>query len=220
MDAIECIVTRKSIRKFLPGPVPKEILREVIAAALRSPSYLNTQPWEAVVVSGAKKDALAEMLAGLIERDAPVSSDLPKPGPWPAVNDARIKDNAAKRAQALGQNNSAPDFRKQVRIANSRFYGAPHGIFLYQDTTLPPWSLMDIGGFAQTLMLAAHAKGLGAVPQGYLTEYSPEVKAFLGIPESKRLVLGMSIGYPDLSAPAAKYQSPRASVDEIVRWVE
>ncbi len=55
MDAIECITTRKSIRGFKPDRVPKEVLMEVLNIAKWSPSYKNTQPWECVIISGAKK---------------------------------------------------------------------------------------------------------------------------------------------------------------------
>lgn len=55
MEAIECIKTRMSIRKFRHCPVPKNILTEIINTAQWSPSYKNSQPWEVVIVSGEKK---------------------------------------------------------------------------------------------------------------------------------------------------------------------
>jgi len=220
MDAIECILTRKSIRKFRPEPVPKDLLLDVVSAAMRAPSYKNSQPWEVVIVSGGKKDELSRILVDLIETDTPIRADIPPPASWPEENAARIKDNAQKRSLALGLQPGGPDAAKKGRIANSRFYGAPHGLFLFQDSSLTAWSILDMGAFAQSLMLAANAKGLGTVPQGFLIDYSAEVKRFLGIPESKRLLLGMSIGYPDLSDKAATYVSPRCDIREIVKWVE
>lgn len=58
------------------------------------------------------------------------------------------------------------------------------------------------------------------VPQAFLTDYSDEVKEFLGLPESKRLVLGMSIGYPDPAAPAGSYRTDRVEAAGIVKWIE
>ena len=84
MDAIECIKTRMSIRKFKPEPVPKEVLLEVIHVAKWSPSYKNTQPWEAVIISGDKKEALSKMLIGLLENGTKLRPDLPAPESWPA----------------------------------------------------------------------------------------------------------------------------------------
>ena len=69
-------------------------------------------------------------------------------------------------------------------------------------------------------MLAANAHGLGTVPQAFLTDYSLEVKQFLGIPESKRLVLGISIGYPDTENVINAYRTTRVETEKILRWVE
>jgi nitroreductase len=92
-------------------------------------------------------------------------------------------------------------------------------MFLFQDSSLPTWSIFDMGLFAQSLMLVAHAYGLGTVPQAFVTDYAADVKQFLGIPESKRLVLGISIGYPDLESPVNKFRTDRIETDEIVRFL-
>ncbi len=108
----------------------------------------------------------------------------------------------------------------RAKKANFRFYNAPHGIFLYQDASLSQWSLFDLGIFAQTLMLAAHARGLGTVPQAFAVDYAAETKKFLAIPETKRLVLGMAIGYPDMDAPANSLRTDRVATEEILTWME
>jgi len=222
MEAIECILTRNSVRKFKPDVVQKKTLTDLLEAAMRSPSYRNSQPWSAVVVSGEKKDALSRLLVDLIEKETPLRPDIPEPKSWPQEILERMKASGAKRTQTLGVGAalSPAETLKKSKLANSRYYGAPHVIFIYQDSALPLWSLFDIGCFAQTLMLAAKALGLGTVPQAYLTDYSPDVKNFLGIPDSKRLVLGISIGYPDVAEKAAVYRSDRLPLDEVVRWVE
>jgi nitroreductase len=84
---------------------------------------------------------------------------------------------------------------------------------------LPTWSIFDIGVFAQSLMLAANAHGLGTVPQAFLTDYAQHVKQFLGIPETKRLVLGISIGYPDLESQINKFRTDRVETDKILKFV-
>jgi nitroreductase len=217
MDAIECIKTRMSIRKFRPDPVPMQILQEVIDTAKWSPSYKNSQPWEVVIVSGDKKEALTKHLVELFERGEEPSPDLPQPRSWPPAVKARINALIKKRSQLTGKDMNAPEVRKKSKIANFQFYGAPHGFFLFQDSSLTDWSLFDMGLFSQSLMLAAHAHGLGTVPQAFLTDYARQVKKFLDIPESKRLVLGISIGYPDLESPVNRFRTDRISTDEIVR---
>ncbi|BCB96627.1 NADH dehydrogenase [Dissulfurispira thermophila] len=220
MDALECIKTRMSIRKFKPEPVSKEILMSVFDTARWSPSYKNTQPWEAVIVSGSKKDELSKHLIEVFERGEKPRPDIPEPQSWPSHIDIRIKELFKKRSERFGIDFSDPEVGKRSKIANFRFYGAPHGIFLFQDASLPLWSLFDIGLFTQSLMLAAHSYGLGTVPQAFLTDYSDVVKKFLGIPESKRLVLGISIGYPDVEDKANSFRTDRVDVNEIVKWIQ
>lgn len=220
MDALECIRTRTSIRRFRPDPVPKELLMSLIETALWSPSYKNSQPWEVAIVSGKKKEALTELLLELLEKGERPTPDLPEPQSWPEEIDRRIQDHLIKRSTFLGIDLTSPEASKKAKRANFKFYGAPHGIFLYQDSSLTEWSILDMGIFAQSLMLAAHAHGLGTVPQAFLTDYAREIKRFLGIPDSKRLVLGISIGYPDMSDRANSYRSTRVGVEEIAKWIE
>ena len=220
MDAIECIKTRMSIRKFKPEPVPKEVLLEVINVAKWSPSYKNSQPWEAVILSGDKKKALSKMLIGLLENGTEPCPDLPVPTSWPAAEAARIDHLFKRRAEATGVDLNDPEIVTKAKRANFSYYGAPHAIYLFQDASLTPWSLFDLGLFAQTLMLAAHANGLGTVPQAFVTDYAQDVKKFLSIPETKRLVLGMSIGYPDMESPVNAFRTDRVETDEIVKWIE
>ena len=220
MDAVDCIRTRISIRKFKPEPVPKDVLLEVFNIAKWSPSYKNSQPWEAILLSGAKKEALTASLIDLLEKGIPPCPDLEEPESWPAPEKARIANLFRKRAEATGIDLADPEVVKQAKLANFAFYGAPHSIYLFQDGSLTPWSLFDLGLFAQNLMLAAHAMGLGTVPQAFATDYAPAIKRFLAIPETKRLVLGLSIGYPDLEAPVNKLRTDRMETAELVQCLE
>ncbi len=220
MDAIECIRTRKSIRGFKPQPVPKDILNEILETAVWSPSYKNSQPWEVIILSGRKKEELSNMLVGLFEKGTPPCPDIPEPRVWPEAENARIADLYRRRAEASGINLDDPEVLKKAKIANFRFYKAPHAIYLFQDSSLTPWSLFDLGLFAQSLMLSAHAKGIGTVPQAFATDYAQDIKRFLNVPETKRLVIGISIGYPDHDSPVNLFRTNRVDISEIVRWVE
>jgi nitroreductase len=220
MDAIECIKTRISIRKFISKPIPKDIIMSIIDTAKWSPSYKNSQPWEIVVVSNAKKDELSGLLIGMLEKGEKPVPDISEPAGWPQQVEARIAGHMKKRSEHFGIDLNDPEVLKRAKIANFRFYGAPHGLFLFQDASLPLWSLFDIGLFAQSLMLAAHAHGIGTVPQAFLTDYSAKIKDFLGIADSKRLVLGISLGYPDINDRANSYRSDRIETDKVVKWVK
>ena len=98
MDAIECIRTRMSIRKFKPDPVPQETLVSVIDAAKWSPSYKNSQPWETVIISGGKKEELTKLLVELFEKGVKPGPDIPQPLSWPPSIEARINALMEKRS--------------------------------------------------------------------------------------------------------------------------
>jgi nitroreductase len=220
MDAITCITNRHSIRAFQNKPVSQDLLREIIAMASWSPSYKNTQPWQVMVVSGEKKEGLSQMMVELLDNGTPPSPDLPAPESWPEAEQSRINDLMAKRSELTGMDLTDPAIITRAKKANFSFYGAPHAIYLYQDSSLSPWSLFDLGLFAQSLMLAAQAKGLGSVPQAFATDYAPQVKEYLGIPADKRLILGISVGYPDMGAPVNSFRSERSPLEEIATFVE
>jgi nitroreductase len=220
MDAIECIKTRRSIRQFKPEPLGKDVLMEIFNIAKWSPSYKNSQPWEAVVLSGAKKEALTAVLIDLLDKETAPCPDLAEPKSWPAAEGARIDLLLKKRAEMTGSSLNDPEALKEAKKANFGFYGAPHAIYLFQDNSLTPWSLFDLGLFAQSILLAARAKGIGTVPQAFAVDYARDIKKFLSIPETKRLVLGISIGYPDMESPANAFRSDRADAGDIVKWLE
>jgi nitroreductase len=220
MDAITCITNRRSIRAFQNKPVSQDLLREIIATASWSPSYKNTQPWQVMVVSGEKKEGLSQMMVELLDNGTPPCPDLPAPESWPEAEQARIDYLMARRSELTGMDLTDPSIITRAKKANFSFYGAPHAIYLYQDSSLSSWSLFDLGLFAQSLMLAAQAKGLGTVPQAFATDYAPQVKEYLGIPADKRLVLGLSVGYPDMAAPVNGYRTERSPVEEIATFVE
>ncbi len=220
MDTIECIRQRMSIRKFKKEPVPRELIEKVIDVARFSPSYKNSQPWNVAVLGGKKKQALSDMLVKLLESGREPCPDLPAPESWPEPEERRIADLFRKRKEATGIDLSAPEVIKKSKKANFLFYGAPNAIYLYQHSSLSQWSLFDMGLFAQSLMLAAWSQGLGTVPQAFVTDYAADIKKFLGLPEDMRIVLGISIGWPDMDSPVNAMRTDRSPLDEIMQWFE
>jgi len=90
MDTLECIKTRRSIRKFTTAAVPRKDLEELIETARWSPSYKNSQPWQAIILSGNKKQELSKMLIGLLEERKANSPDLVAPTSWPEAEQKNI----------------------------------------------------------------------------------------------------------------------------------
>lgn len=77
MTANECIMGRRSIRKFTSQPVSHELLSRIVETASFAPSWKNTQITRYIAVEGAKKAALAKCTSifpgnGAIMEDAPM----------------------------------------------------------------------------------------------------------------------------------------------------
>jgi nitroreductase len=173
-----------------------------------------------VVLSGEKKNALSREMIRLYEEGTETTADLSAPEGWPPNEQENIDQLYKSRREATGVDLLDPKVVSKAKKANFSFYGAPHAVYLFQEGSLSQWSLFDLGLFAQTLMLAAHAKGLGTVPQAFATDYAKEIKEFLGIPASKRLVLGLSLGYPDLESSVNQLRTDRMAVEKFVKWIE
>ncbi|MDP2919720.1 MAG: nitroreductase [Dehalococcoidia bacterium] len=219
MELLEGIETRKSYRAFKPTPVTRETIEKILRVAGRSPSYTNTQPWEVAVVNGQKKAELGAILHRLAESGTPGNPDMPRPGEWPPELDKRGKEHGARRYEAMGVARDDRERRRELSLANYDFYGAPCVLLIFIESSLTSWSIYDAGLFSQSLILAAHGLGLGTCLQASLGNYPDAVRSLLGIPANKRLVLGISLGYPDNEALINQYRSNRAELSEWVRWV-
>jgi len=220
MEILEGIKTRQSIRGFKPNPITREVMEKILQAASNSPSYTNTQPWKVIVVSGKKKNELGRKLLELATANAPTRSDLPMPKTWPSALEERSLEHGARRLSTLGVARQDEEGREKLRLMNFEFYGAPCAVFLFFDGSLGEWSIFDTGLFAQNLILAAHSFGVGSCLQASVTNYALEIKRFFGIAESKRLVICISLGFPDEKAKLNTYRSLKQKPDEFTRWYE
>lgn len=218
MDLIEGIESRRSIRGFQDTPIPEETLQKIVRAASNSPSYTNTQPWEVAIVSGKKKEELSRLLLDLACKKAETRPDLPSPQGWPPENQERAGQHGARRLAALGVDRGDEAEREKLALMNFEFYGAPCTVFLFMDSRLNEWSIFDMGLFAHGLILAAQSFALGSCLQASVARYAPEIKKFLGIPETKKLIIGISLGYPDDSAKLNKYRALKESPEAFTKW--
>ena len=220
MDLLQGIETRQSIRAFKNTPVPKSLLRQLLQAAGRSPSYKNTQPWEVMIVSGPKRDELSDVLFQLASRNTPPKYDFPAPETWPAAMDARSKDHGTRRFKALGIGRDDAKLRNDLRLQNFKFFGAPCAVFFFMDASLDHWSTLDMGLFLQSFTLAAHGAGLGTCMQASVSGYPDAIRDCLGIPASKKLIVAMSLGFPDMDASINGYKSTRMEIDAFTTWFD
>ena len=79
MDTMEALLTRRSIRKYRPEPVPVEDLKEILAAGATAPSAVNMQHWYFVAVQDpAALEEVKAIMGGVVEKFQPVL--FPPPG--------------------------------------------------------------------------------------------------------------------------------------------
>ena len=219
MDAFEAFESRMCRRAFLQKQVDQSTLEKIVNIANRSPSYMNTQPWELYVLKGEEKDKLAGKLSSDILKGVPLIPDMPFPSTWPRPHEERFTRHRMQRFKALGID---PEKQQDEVIAayrnNFKFFDAPCVMVVAMDNRLTPWSIFDCGGFVHGFLLAAHAEGLGACPQAVPTGYAGTIRSQLAIPDHLMIVICISVGYPDLASPVNQYRSQRREPSEFVHW--
>jgi len=217
MDTIEAIKTRRSIRAFKPTPVPKELLRKILEVAIWAPSAGNIQPWEIVVMGGEVFEKLKQRLAAKRAAGEEPYSDIH----WPHFPEhllARRRAHGKRLFEFLGIDRNDVQKRQEWRVRQSRFMDAPNGIILCCEASLGEWVLLDVGYLLYGILLTAHARGLGTCGLGEVIRYPDVIREMIGIPESKRLIAGIAIGYPDWDHPYNKFMPLRQPLDSCTTW--
>ncbi|MFO8010082.1 MAG: nitroreductase [Dehalococcoidia bacterium] len=225
MDIKDAIRERRSIRGFKSEPVPEEIIKAVLDLARLAPSATNCQPWKFIVLNG---DALARskrINEQKLNEGAPISPDFkalpPNKLPSPYVD--RQNDLARGLFGAMGIERDDRHRRKEWQFRGKRFFDAPAAIIVCVDEGMyneaHHISLLDIGIITQTIALAALEYGLGTCIQQDTVFYPDELKEALGIPDSKKLIVAVDIGYPDWDFPANSFKSDREPIDSLAEWM-
>ena len=223
MDIAEAIRRRKSVRAFKPDPVSQDTLRELLELALRAPSWGNTQPWEFVVVTGKKLEEIRQAYIG--KTGEPGHPDLATPRGFPEPYDTRRRAVGIKLFEAKGITREDREARRQWGRQGLRLFGAPCVIYIlidrafyFQGEALNVWPVFDCGLVAENIMLLATKYGLGTIPEIQAVLYPEVLREALAIPESKLIVLGIAIGYPDWDDLANRFRSDREPLDKVTTW--
>lgn len=217
MELKEAVMKRRSIRGYLDTPVSREVIREVLELAVHAVSGVNSQPWEFYVVAGDKLEELkAYNTAAFRRRDAEDRAD-------PEVPDGIYRDRSRAIGKALlgamGITREDKEKRAWWGERGFRFFDAPAVIFLLMDDSLEETAYrLDMGCVTQNITLAAMEKGLGTCVADQAVTYQKGAREILGIPENKRFVVGISIGYPDNGFAANQVVSEREPVEDITVW--
>jgi len=218
MDIVEAVRSRKSIRGYKPDPVPKEILKEILDIATRSPSGMNTQPWEFTVITGEVLDNIKRANVEMLGSGAIPNPDLAGK-PYEGVYRNRQVEVAVQLFGLMGIAREDKEKRAEWMQRGFRFFDAPAAIILSVDKSLGEIRpQFDIGAIAQTICLVALNYGLGTCIQDQGLTFPEVVRSFTSIPESKRMIIAITIGYPDWDFPANKLESKREPVENITAW--
>ncbi|MEE2733306.1 MAG: nitroreductase family protein [Pseudomonadota bacterium] len=204
---------RRSVRGFLNTPVPRAVIEQVLTLASRAPSNCNTQPWTTHVVSGGKLEQLRDILPLNTQRGR-MTLDFPYEPKYHGVYQERQFDAANQMYGAVGLERKDKAERLEVFMRNYRFFGAPHVAFLFLPEHFGLREAADVGMYAQTLMLALTAHGLGSCPQTSLGFHADAVREVLEVDASHKLLFGISFGYEDTADPINNARIGRAGLAE------
>lgn len=221
MEFDEVVLGRRSIRGFRPEPVPKDVVREIVALAIRAPSSMNTQPWHLHVVSGAPLERIRQ---GNTERNlagVPASREIRMHGPYAGIHRERQKAIAAQLFEAMDIDWADKERRHDWVMRGFRQFDAPVSIVVTFDRDLEDndIAIFDCGAIVNCLVNAAWSKGLGCVINGQGIMQSPVVREHARIPDDQVIMSCVAMGYPADEFPANAVVSRRRAVDEVVRFV-
>ena len=218
MDIIEAIKARKSIRGYKPDPVPQSVVKEILDIAVRSPSSMNTQSWEFTVVTGKVLDELRRANVAKFDAGVAPNPDLP-PQSFEGQYRQRQVDLAVQLFQLMGIAREDKEKRNEWMKRGLRSFDAPVAIIISVDRSLGEWRpQFDVGAITQTICLTALKYGLGTCMQNQGIFWPDEVRRITGLPESKRMLICISLGYPDWDFPANRGETEREPVDNITTW--
>jgi nitroreductase len=219
MQLDEAVHGRRSIRAFLPDPVPRDKITRIVDLARWAPSWGNTQPWEIVVADGKKAKDLADLFEEEGRKGVPPRPDIAMPMEFPDVHKKRYMGLGKALLSFMGIERDDKEARIKHYLNMYRFFGAPAVVYLVIDGRLNvPYSCLDVGSIGTTLCYAAAQEGLGTIYLAAAMHFPDLVKRVLSIPDDKKIVIGIAIGYPHPDAPASLFRSDREPVENIMRF--
>lgn len=207
------ILSRRSVRGFLPTPVSRATLERLLEVASRAPSGSNVQPWKVHVVLGPALDRLKAELIRTYESGAPEEREYDYyPVEWRSPYlDRRRKvgwDMFALAGVAKGDREGSA----RQRGRNYVLFDAPAGMIFTIDSHLTKGSWLDFGMFIENIMIAARGHGLDTCPQAALANYPRIIRSQLGVLDTETIVCGMGIGTADPNEPTNRLVTEREPV--------
>jgi nitroreductase len=216
MDVLEAIQARHSVRDFLSKPIPKDMIMKIMAAAIRSPSGGNGQPWEIFIACGDTLERIRKVYLERAQEGAGGPGGPGGPPPRPAFIEERMEIIRNERMRLLGLDPADPESGKVFMEWGSRLFGAPVLVVICMDQALS--SYLDIGIVIQTICLAAQGLGVDSLIAGGFVSHQDVLRKELDIPENLNIVMGVGLGYANPESIINTYRSPRRPIQEVVRY--
>lgn len=199
------ITSRRSIRRFLPQPVPRALIEEILAVAARAPSGTNTQPWKVHVLTGASRQGLVDKVMAIHNDPLQMKQHTEEydyyPREWvsPYIDRRRKIGWDMYGLMGIAKGDKVRMHEQQGR--NFMYFDAPVGMVFTIDRIMGRGSWLDYGMFLQNIMVAARARGLDTCPQAAFNQFHDVLEAHLGLDKNKEMVVSsMALGYADPDA--------------------
>lgn len=211
----EAISSRRSVRAFLPRPVARALVEDILNLAAHAPSGGNLQPWRVDVLTGEPLAALkAEALAstpGAMEIEV-----YPSPLPEPYRSRRYRSGEALYAAIGIGREDRPARLAQFAR--NFDAFGAPVLLLVSIDRIFdrPQWA--HLGMFLQNAMLLAQERGLATCPQEAWAAVHETVARHIELPPERILYCGLAMGHADPDAPINTLRTERETVTDFASF--
>lgn len=217
----QAIVSRRSVRAFLPEAVPRAVVEHILAVASRAPSGTNMQPWRAYVLTGGALHRFTRVVVEAYLGGGEHRNEWEYyPSLFPEPYLSRRRKVGWDLYGLLGIAKGDKDRMREQHARNFRFFDAPVGMIFTIDRALKIGSWLDFGMFLQNLMIAARGHGLHTCPQAAFASFHEPIRRALAIPDSEVVVCGMALGHLDADAPENRLETERAPVDQFATFFE
>jgi len=212
MSLIDSVYARHSVRGYLDKEVPQETLNRIFEIAQQAPSNCNVQPWKVYVASGELKDRLKKEMVEKTAAGVTPNPDYSYRGDFADEYRKRQVECAVALYSKMGIGRGDKEGRMRAVLRNFEFFDAPYIAFLGMNPDFGTTVAIDVGMFAQTLMLTMVAFGLHSCPMGTMRNYPELVRDEFDIQDSTKILFGISFGYEDLSIAANETRTTRDDI--------
>ncbi len=212
MGLIDTIYARHSVRGYLDKEVPQELLDRIFEIAQQSPSNCNVQPWKVYVASGELKDRLSKQMVENTATGVTPNPDYPCRGNFKDEYRVRQIECAVALYSKMNIGRDDKEGRMRAVLRNFEFFDAPHIAFIGMSPDFGTTVAIDVGMFAQTLMLTMVSFGLHSCPMGTMRNYPDRVREAFEIEDGTKILFGISFGYGDSAVAANETRTTRDDI--------